>query len=120
MNPLLPLVAFLRLHRQRRDRAGFEPLQRDRFTGLFAIAVGVVFDALERRVAIKEYMPAALAARGADGVRAVLDLLGIERLHAVVGGSMGGMQALSWPATFPDRVEAAVVIASSSDSSGMK
>ncbi len=42
----------------------------------------------------------------------LLDHLGIARLRAVVGGSMGGMQALSWPATFPDRVEAAVVIAS--------
>ena len=50
-----------------------------------------------------------------DMVRAqamLLDHLGIQRLKAVVGGSMGGMQALSWPATFPDRVEAAVVIAS--------
>lgn len=50
-----------------------------------------------------------------DMVRAqamLLDHLGIERLKAVVGGSMGGMQALSWPATFPDRVDAAVVIAS--------
>ncbi|UVO51066.1 homoserine O-acetyltransferase [Sphingomonas sp. SUN019] len=50
-----------------------------------------------------------------DMVRAqamLLDHLGIARLKAVVGGSMGGMQALSWPATFPDRVEAAVVIAS--------
>ncbi|MBA4761883.1 homoserine O-acetyltransferase [Sphingomonas sp.] len=50
-----------------------------------------------------------------DMVRAqamLLDHLGVEKLKAVVGGSMGGMQALSWPATFPDRVEAAVVIAS--------
>lgn len=50
-----------------------------------------------------------------DMVRAqamLLDHLGVGRLRAVVGGSMGGMQALSWPATFPDRVEAAVVIAS--------
>lgn len=50
-----------------------------------------------------------------DMVRAqamLLDHLGVRRLKAVVGGSMGGMQALSWPATFPDRVEAAVVIAS--------
>ncbi|WP_174298267.1 homoserine O-acetyltransferase MetX [Sphingomonas bacterium] len=50
-----------------------------------------------------------------DMVRAqglLLDHLGVRRLCAVVGGSMGGMQALSWPATFPDRVEAAVVIAS--------
>ena len=42
----------------------------------------------------------------------LLDYLNIERLHAVVGGSMGGMQALSWAATFPGRVEAALVIAS--------
>ena len=50
-----------------------------------------------------------------DMVRAqamLLDHLGIETLAAVVGGSMGGMQALSWPATFPDRVRAVVVIAS--------
>ncbi len=50
-----------------------------------------------------------------DMVRAqamLLDHLGVARLKAVVGGSMGGMQALSWPATFPDRVEAVVVIAS--------
>ncbi len=42
----------------------------------------------------------------------LLDHLGIARLHAVVGGSMGGMQALSWAAHFPDRVAAALVIAS--------
>ena len=49
-----------------------------------------------------------------DMVRAqamLLDHLGIERLRAVVGGSMGGMQALSWAATFPDRVRACVAIA---------
>ncbi len=51
----------------------------------------------------------------ADMVRAqamLLDHLGIERLFAVIGGSMGGMQALTWPTLFPDRVEAAIVIAS--------
>jgi homoserine O-acetyltransferase len=42
----------------------------------------------------------------------LLDHLGVATLKAVVGGSMGGMQALSWPATFPERVKAAVVIAS--------
>lgn len=50
-----------------------------------------------------------------DMVRAqamLLDHLGIARLAAVIGGSMGGMQALSWAATFPDRVRAAIVIAS--------
>ena len=50
-----------------------------------------------------------------DMVRAqamLLDHLGIGTLAAVVGGSMGGMQALSWAATFPERVRAALVIAS--------
>lgn len=50
-----------------------------------------------------------------DMVRAqalLLEHLGIRRLAAVVGGSMGGMQALSWAATFPDRVRSCVCIAS--------
>lgn len=50
-----------------------------------------------------------------DMVRAqamLLDHLGIERLAAVIGGSMGGMQALAWPVLFPDRVAASLVIAS--------
>jgi homoserine O-acetyltransferase len=50
-----------------------------------------------------------------DMVRAqalLLDHLGVARLAAVVGGSMGGMQALSWAATFPERVERCVVLAS--------
>ena len=42
----------------------------------------------------------------------LMDHLGIDRLHAVVGGSMGGMQGLSWAAHFPDRVGAALIIAS--------
>lgn len=37
--------------------------------------------------------------------------LGIEKLHSVIGGSMGGMQALEWAVRFPDRVGSAVVIA---------
>lgn len=51
----------------------------------------------------------------ADMVRAqaiLLDHLGIETLAAVIGGSMGGMQALSWAVQFPQRVKSAVVIAS--------
>jgi homoserine O-acetyltransferase len=42
----------------------------------------------------------------------LLDHLGIPRLRVVVGGSMGGMQALSWAATYPHRAEAVLVIAS--------
>lgn len=43
--------------------------------------------------------------------RKLTDHLGIERLLAVVGGSMGGMQVLEWAATFPDAVYAAAPIA---------
>jgi homoserine O-acetyltransferase len=49
-----------------------------------------------------------------DMVRAqkvLIDHLGIETLFCVTGGSMGGMQALQWAAAFPDRVFAAVPIA---------
>jgi homoserine O-acetyltransferase/O-succinyltransferase len=43
---------------------------------------------------------------------ALLDALGIEQLHAVIGGSMGGMQALSFAANWPERTRAVLVIAS--------
>jgi len=43
----------------------------------------------------------------------LLDRLGINQLAAVMGGSLGGMQALSWSLQFPHRVRHAVVIASS-------
>jgi len=43
----------------------------------------------------------------------LLDELGIAQLAAVMGGSLGGMQALSWTLQHPDRVRHALVIASS-------
>ncbi len=42
----------------------------------------------------------------------LLDALGIEQLAAVMGGSLGGMQALSWTLQHPERVRHAVVVAS--------
>ena len=51
-----------------------------------------------------------------DMVRAqamLLDHLGIEKLFAVVGGSMGGMQALQWAAAYPQRVFSALAVACS-------
>jgi homoserine O-acetyltransferase len=48
-----------------------------------------------------------------DNVRAqglLLDSLGIRRLRLVLGGSLGGMQALEWTILDPERVERAVVI----------
>jgi homoserine O-acetyltransferase/O-succinyltransferase len=44
--------------------------------------------------------------------RAFLSELGIERLAAVAGGSLGGMQAFEWAIMFPDQVDAVVAIAS--------
>jgi homoserine O-acetyltransferase len=41
----------------------------------------------------------------------VIDSLGISRLLAVSGGSMGGMQALEWAAAYPDSVASAIPIA---------
>ena len=49
-----------------------------------------------------------------DMVRAqkrLVEHLGIEKLLAVIGGSMGGMQALQWAASYPDCVRAVVPIA---------
>ena len=42
----------------------------------------------------------------------LLDQLGITTLAAVMGGSLGGMQALAWTLQYPDRVRRAVVVAS--------
>ncbi len=43
--------------------------------------------------------------------RRLLDQLGVSRLRAVIGGSMGGMQALEWAAMHPERVGSLVAIA---------
>ena len=42
----------------------------------------------------------------------LLDALGIRTLAAVLGGSLGGMQALSWTLQYPERVAHAVIVAS--------
>lgn len=42
----------------------------------------------------------------------LLDRLGIRQLAAVLGGSLGGMQALSWTLQYPERMRHAVVVAS--------
>lgn len=44
---------------------------------------------------------------------AVADALGIERWQAVIGGSAGGMRALEWAITVPDRVERLFLLATS-------
>jgi len=49
-----------------------------------------------------------------DMVRAqelLVSYLGVKRLLTVVGGSMGGMQALEWATQYPDRIASAIVLA---------
>ena len=94
------------------------PIDTDRFFVICANVLGGCYGSTG---------PASLASDGApygmrfpvitirDMVRAqvaVLDALGIDQLHAVVGGSMGGMQALSFAANWPTRARAVLVIAS--------
>jgi homoserine O-acetyltransferase len=47
----------------------------------------------------------------------LLDHLGIERVLSVIGGSMGGMQALEWAVRYPERVRSAVPISTTGASS---
>ncbi|MQX38304.1 homoserine O-acetyltransferase [Roseospira navarrensis] len=42
--------------------------------------------------------------------KALLDQLGIETLHAVMGASMGSLQAYEWGASYPDRVERVIPV----------
>ncbi|MDP2905652.1 MAG: homoserine O-acetyltransferase [Candidatus Omnitrophota bacterium] len=50
----------------------------------------------------------------ADMVRAqkrLIDHLGIKKLLCVIGGSMGGMQALQWVAAYPNHIQCAIPVA---------
>jgi homoserine O-acetyltransferase len=50
----------------------------------------------------------------------LIEHLGIARLLAVIGGSMGGMQALSWAVNYPERVRVCVPIATCTSHSAMQ
>ncbi len=43
----------------------------------------------------------------------LIDYFGIEKLHAIIGGSVGGMQALSWGALYPHKVKNIIAMATS-------
>jgi homoserine O-acetyltransferase len=63
----------------------------------------------------KEYaltFPIVTIADMVEAQRLLLDHLGIETLLCVSGGSMGGMQALQWTVSYPQRVRSAIVLAS--------
>ncbi|MBP7829596.1 MAG: homoserine O-acetyltransferase [Kiritimatiellae bacterium] len=55
--------------------------------------------------------PVVTVADMVEAQRLLLDRLGIETLLSVVGGSMGGMQALQWTISYPARVRSAIVLA---------
>ena len=48
-----------------------------------------------------------------DCQRQLIDHLGIDRLYAIAGGSMGGFQVLEWSLRYPERVRSALCIAAS-------
>lgn len=51
--------------------------------------------------------------------RHLIDYLGVEKLLAVAGGSMGGMQVLQWTVSYPERVRAALPLATTARHSPM-
>jgi homoserine O-acetyltransferase len=51
--------------------------------------------------------------------KALLDHLGVEKLLAVVGGSIGGMQLLEWCVRYPDMVTAAIPLATTTRHSAL-
>ena len=51
--------------------------------------------------------------------KALLDHLGIEKILAVVGGSIGGMQVLEWCVRYPDSVVSAIPLASTARHSAL-
>ncbi|MCZ2498580.1 homoserine O-acetyltransferase [Xylophilus sp. Kf1] len=96
-----------------------KPVDTDRFFVIGINNLGSCFGSTGPR----DIDPATGRARGADfpvvtvedwvdAQALLLDRLGISRLAAVMGGSLGGMQALSWAIQYPDRMRHAVVIAS--------
>jgi homoserine O-acetyltransferase/O-succinyltransferase len=94
-----------------------KPIDTDRFHVICANVIGSCMGSTGPASAAPDGEPLAMRfpvitirdmVRGHIGL---LDALGIERLHAVVGGSMGGMQALSLAANWPDRAARVLAIA---------
>jgi len=55
--------------------------------------------------------PVVTVADMVEAQRMLIDELGIEQLLAVAGGSMGGMQAMQWTVSYPERVKGAICLA---------
>ena len=50
--------------------------------------------------------------------KALVDLLGIQKLHAVMGLSMGGIQSFEWAAVFPDSTDRIIPIVGAAETNG--
>lgn len=55
--------------------------------------------------------PVVTVADMVEAERLLIDHLGIDKLLTVTGGSLGGMRALQWAVSYPDRVRSAIVLA---------
>ncbi len=65
-------------------------------------ATGTPWGAAFRVVTVEDWV---------EAQRRLADRLGIERFAAVIGGSLGAMQALQWSLSYPERVRHSIVIA---------
>ena len=95
VDALAPLVALLRLDRERGDGARLQPLERDRLAGLLAIAVAAVLETGERRLDLGDQLalavaraqlnrPVGLRGRTVGKIRMIL-VLGLEMGQRLLG-----------------------------------
>jgi len=78
---------------------------------LLGSCYGTSFKRLARGASAPSSTPAVTTRDQARLVSSLIESLGISSLALVTGGSLGGMVALEWAASFPDRTRAAVVFA---------
>ena len=64
-----------------------------------------------------KYFPIVSVADWVNSQKLLSDHLGITKWHMVIGGSLGGMQALQWSISYPDRVKKAGILATATKSS---
>ncbi len=97
-----------------------KPIDTDRFQVICANVIGSCMGSTGPGSEAGDSMPYAMrfpVITIRDMIRAqiaLLDHLGIAKLHALVGGSMGGMQALSLAANWPERTARVLAIATTS------
>ena len=95
-----------------------KPIDTNRFLSLASINLGGCHGSTappastRKPASLRLGFPAGIGWTGYKPRRGLADLLGIQQWAAVIGGSLGGMQALRWSISFPERVRHCSVIAS--------